>query len=292
MRIVGSLTTIPSRINSLIPTLLSLSTQTVPLDQIYLVIPRVSNKETAEYKIPTIIYSYAKIIIVNKDYGPITKLIGPLDQENDPDTRIITFDDDIIYPENLVEYLLKKSSTQPNSAIGTAGIRIGSFPSYLSFATNYDNSQNHWYNFKPSENGDNVDILAGYAGNLFKRRFFPITTTEIINHAFEELDVFKNDDVLISSYLSKAGVPRIVYPGPSILRREISYNDGLSNNLYNFVRSAYSAIKFCERKGLLSERVNVQWWKTVTGPFAFGILVIIMAIIIYKCSIFSSVAPI
>ena len=172
MRIIGSIATIPSRINDLEPTLESLHNQSHKLDQLYVVVPKYCKKEQCGYTIPVFIKKYAQLVVIDEDYWPLNKLVGPLQKEDDPQTRVLTFDDDIFYPANLVEYLQQQAQTRPNVAIGTAGIKIGSFPSYLSFSTNYDNASKRWYNFIPKPKGERVDIIVGYGGNMYKRTFF------------------------------------------------------------------------------------------------------------------------
>lgn len=76
--VVVSLTTIPSRIDHLLPTLLSLLTQTVPPDAILLCIPQTSLREPSKpYVIPPWLehMDMVKIIRSSEDYGPSTKLI-------------------------------------------------------------------------------------------------------------------------------------------------------------------------------------------------------------------------
>ena len=282
MKIVGSIATIPSRINNLKPTLISLYTQTLPLDKLYVVIPQWCKNEQSGYVVPNFIQQYCQLIVLDEDYGPLNKLVGPLKVEHAPETRIITFDDDIVYPNNLVQYLSKKAVERSNVAIGTAGIRIGSFPSYLSYVTNYDNAQRCWFNFDPVDNGSKVDILVGYAGNLYKRGYFPPAhkLDQLTSHALEDDNIYKNDDVLISSWLSKQRTDRYVYPGPEVLRRDISYHGGLSNDIYSFAKRAYKAIKSCEKRGLLCERVPVKWCWTVTGPIVLLITLLLVVVLL------------
>nr|QBK88172.1 MAG: glycosyltransferase [Marseillevirus LCMAC202] len=249
----------------------------------YVVIPKWCKKEQCGYDIPDFIHQYCQLIVLDEDYGPLNKLVGPLQKENAPETRIITFDDDIIYPDNLVKYLHEEIIKRPKAAIGTAGIRIGSFPSYLSYVTNYDNAPRRWFNFEPVDNGSKVDILIGYAGNMYKREYFPTAhkLEELTRHALEDDNIYKNDDILISSWLSKQGIDRYVYPGPEVLRRDVSYHGGLSNGIYSFAQKAYKAIKSCERRGLLCERVPVKWCWTVSGPIVLLLMLLLIVVLLY-----------
>ena len=77
--VVVSLTTIPSRIDSIQGTLLSLIAQTLPPDKILLSIPETSSRENGQhYTIPPWLKEMddkVTIVMSKVDYGPSTKLI-------------------------------------------------------------------------------------------------------------------------------------------------------------------------------------------------------------------------
>lgn len=129
-RVVVSLTTIPDRIDKLIPTLGSIYTQSVKVDQIILNIPYVSRKGQ-KYVIPSYFkyigqqsclkylrkadigqqscLKYCKHIKINRviDTGPSTKLLPTLKLfSSDENTRIIVIDDDQIYGSCFIEKLM------------------------------------------------------------------------------------------------------------------------------------------------------------------------------------------
>ena len=109
MRIVGSITTIPDRISLIEAVLDSILSQTRPLDCLYLNIPNIS-KKGKQYRIPE--FLKIKNLVLNRceDYGPITKLLPVLDIETDPDTYIVTFDDDRIVHRDVVKIITKKDN--------------------------------------------------------------------------------------------------------------------------------------------------------------------------------------
>ena len=92
---------------------------------IYACIPYTS-KKYGDYKIPGGWDFPSNVKIVRcKDYGPITKLIGCLEWETDPDTMIITIDDDQEYNKDIVlenvtqavkfpDYCLSSKTTDSN----------------------------------------------------------------------------------------------------------------------------------------------------------------------------------
>ncbi len=101
MRIIVSMTTIPSRINHIEPVLDSLINQTVKPYMIYLNIPKKYNRFESDIKIPDFINNkYAHIVRIfylENDYGPGTKFIGSLMNPLifDKDIIVVT-DDDVV----------------------------------------------------------------------------------------------------------------------------------------------------------------------------------------------------
>jgi len=103
-RVVLSLTTLPHHVPLLKDTIASLKAQMLVPARIYVNIPRGTNKRTgAEYTIPAWLLR-ERGVHVNRceEYGPLTKLLPTLQLETDPETVIITVDDDKIYPRDLV----------------------------------------------------------------------------------------------------------------------------------------------------------------------------------------------
>src|SRR5579862_1496481 len=107
MRVVASYTTLPSRYDVLQKSILSLKRQTHKLDAIYLTLPKKATRLNKEYPpISTELSSLCTVISSDIDYGPLTKIYGALVSENDPNTVIISCDDDVDFPDNFVETLI------------------------------------------------------------------------------------------------------------------------------------------------------------------------------------------
>ncbi|MEM0354166.1 MAG: hypothetical protein QXW79_01155 [Thermoplasmata archaeon] len=208
MRVVASLTTIPYNYSTLLVTLKTLLNQTYRLDAIYLGLPKNCRRLNKEY--PPIPSEIAEIctIVPCEDFGPITKLYGALVSEEDPDTVIITFDDDDKYAENLVEILLKHHLEFPNAAVGF-GNRFNHKIVDTDLPLEELDTFGNIYSV-PNE-GLNVDFLYGYSGVLYVRKFFPAKEKLIMdffNYAFIDNDAYCNDDVIISGYLSMHNIER------------------------------------------------------------------------------------
>ena len=104
-RVVISMTTIPSRLNKIAPTLCSILTQNRRVDEIRLNIPYKSMKGD-KYHIPKCFKKFKNIKIhrIETDLGPSTKLLPTLKDERD--SNIIVIDDDMIYGSKLVQKLV------------------------------------------------------------------------------------------------------------------------------------------------------------------------------------------
>lgn len=252
MRVVGSLSTTLHKISHIEPVLKSIQTQ--PLDKIYIIIDY-------ECPIPNFIHDYCTII---KSSG--NSLFATILAEKDPDTIIISFADNKIYPEGLVEKLLNKHYANPNVAIGSSGIRIGTFPFYFSTIHNQHDNNKHWFNFDIDSKGEEVDILSNEDGVLYKRNFFP-TQEEIQDYIDLQLD----DDVLSSGVLSLYNIPRLIFKMPRV--NEVYEK----SNVLSFLKSVYLA----KRSGMFSNPSAYQRRKTFTFPIILAtISIIILAILL------------
>ena len=99
-KIVFSLTTTPLRINNISPTFDSLVKQTIKPNYILLNLPYKFDRTGEYYKIPSFLNYYDNVVVnrFDKDYGPITKLVGAIKYiPKDEDTWIIITDDDNLY---------------------------------------------------------------------------------------------------------------------------------------------------------------------------------------------------
>jgi hypothetical protein len=286
MRVVCSLTTIPSRIdcNNLVKVLESIKNQDRPFDAIYLTVPKFFKRGNKPYPhLPDCILSYCTPVYIDTDYGPISKIVGGLMMEQDPNTIIIVVDDDSRYPKTLVSNLLDKHNKFPNCAISTGGFIYGKFPGLISVrARNINNfgSQLVKYWFEIPENTP-ADLLLGVYGVLYKRGFFPSydeVNKELLELALSDPIVFRNDDVLLSCYLNSKDIPRIVVDGDPL---ELSFNsrDALSANIKTST-DIIKAFNTCKKWGLFKKQEHISFFRSFLGPIIILLLIIIIIIII------------
>ena len=119
--IVVTLTTTPSRIGLLAPTLKSLLDQSRPPARIVLNVPRFSQREQVAYAVPRDLAALQSVQIRRcDDLGPGTKLIPSVAAEP-PDTPLLAVDDDRIYPAWLVLHYERAAARWPDRALTLSG---------------------------------------------------------------------------------------------------------------------------------------------------------------------------
>lgn len=269
MRVVVSLTTIPSRLKYLESILKVIKNQTIQPDITYLNLPYHSKKEDVDYTLPPqqLLDKYNVQIIRCEDLGPITKLVPVLEREEDPDTIIITMDDDMEYTNDRIEQLLNTSAKLPNCAISGDGWIVGSWYNYLTYIIN------------PSKDLA-VDIIQGCSACLYKRKFFG-DASELLDYPLEvKKYAFIHDDVWISGYLALRGVDRIVQSDyKKHINRQIANINALSSKIsfyYRIVRVIY----YFKGKGVFNELTPLSLRSVGIWIIIVLIILIIMLFII------------
>jgi len=277
MRVVISLTTLPDRYENLKDTLNSLHNQIVKSDCIYLTLPYVAKRSGKTYpELPTDLCQLCTVVRCEVDYGPICKIYGALVSEHDPNTIIITVDDDVIYPTNFIKLMVEKSMIKPRAAVTGTGILL--HDGYMSINTNFNKIQllNGFLCGFPINKYRKVDIVQGVSGVLYKRWFFPKDKLyeKLFHYAMEDDDLFKSDDILISSYLCSKNIKRYIFEKMPLVDVNISSPDALSHNLVGMLNVFKNAVNKCKKLGLLkkiekssiiySPHFKVNFWIIIT----------------------------
>lgn len=192
-----SMTTTPTRIGKIAPVLDSIAAQTVRPDRIFLHVPRVFRRDSSTYDIPEFVTSNP-LVVVNRceDYGPATKILPMISAISDPEAVLISIDDDVVYHPTFVETLLRYSEAYPEAVI--SGTTYGDVSE--SFATVERRAGPE--NFLPAE------LLEGYSGVLYKRRFLD-------GFRFAHLDNENcrlGDDYILSNHIRKTRTILITEP--------------------------------------------------------------------------------
>lgn len=281
VRVVATYTTIPTRYDILYQSIRSIQKQTRPPDRIYLTIPRHCTRLNKDYSmLPEIIENQCTVLYIDNDYGPITKLYGALMSESDPETLIVSCDDDCIFEPTHIEKLLIHHKTHPNSVIGSSGALIGAGVVFLSIHRGVNELilPNSFTSYNIPPEGRNVDILFGCSGILYTRKFFPPQQElydKLLQYTLRHHSIFLNDNILISGYLSKNNIPRKVFidiPNVQIIYQK----DNLTNNLTDIPARLNAPLMHIKQYGLFPTTEPV----TINESPAWRIMVLIILIIV------------
>lgn len=214
--IVVSFSTTPYRINKIKPVLQTLFNQNVKINKIYLSIPNKFKRDKLEYVIPQWLKDEQRVTILRtEDYGPATKLLGVLEQVRlSPKTIIITVDDDIHYPKNLILHLAYTAKKFPNNVIALSGADI-----------DYDETANvrspgHGVIDK-FESNSLVDVVKGFSGVAYRAGFFDESIFQIKDAPNA---CYIHDDFYISFYLARHSIPRRILNNKLLSIADIHWN--------------------------------------------------------------------
>lgn len=223
--IVVSLTTTPYRINQMRPVIDFILQEKLPLKTVYVNIPYIFKRDNLEYKIPEWLENNDRITILRtKDYGPGTKLLGTLEQAQlPPNAIIITLDDDIKYPKNILLYLAYKAKSNPEVAAGLSGMN----PHYNKQGVIItDSLTGIGLKFDKRPNAS-VAILEGFAGIAYRRHFFDNSIFALEDAPRE---CRNSDDLFISFYLAKQGIVRQVLRNKYMSLERVKWNEAVGFN--------------------------------------------------------------
>ena len=198
-RVVVSLTTSPKRIEQIKPVIDCMMNQTKKPDLIYLNLPKVFLRNNTIFKseLPEFITSN-KLVKVNfcDDIGPATKIIPTVYNETDDETYILSIDDDIYYPPYIIESYLYYSDIFPDSIISGRSYMYNNSPEQLKI---YNKMKEKIPEFK----GFLSDLLEGFSGVLYQRKFF---TMPFLSDFYKYLYVNSckfGDDFYLSNFFKK-----------------------------------------------------------------------------------------
>uniref|UniRef100_M4BUQ5 Glycosyltransferase 2-like domain-containing protein n=1 Tax=Hyaloperonospora arabidopsidis (strain Emoy2) TaxID=559515 RepID=M4BUQ5_HYAAE len=218
-RMVFSFTTTSQGIDKMQPTLDGLVHQTDDFDAIYVIIPRtyqdrpvtipswlltadsmLNRTEFHGLSFATGTSSYhpkVRIVVLDTDLGPASKVLGTLLVEQDPDTIIVYGDDDRVYPPQLRERVQHYTQKYPTDAIAVLGGWIS--------------AEDGLYCGRSLAVGVNrVSFVGGAGGVAVKRKFFGMG--EATMPAFQVRNLskacFLGDDYYLSHLLSRNSVRR------------------------------------------------------------------------------------
>ena len=203
---VITMTTIPSRIFKIEKILNSLQKQLFPPNYIILNIPEKYNRfdDTIE-EMPSFITTNPKIIVnrVKTDYGPATKMLGILEDDNlpiDKDTIVLVADDDVVHRPLWAYKLLFNIVTNPRSVSSIFNANHHSNPivfgnggwGFYMDILNTDDIMEHFERFKD----DCIFVDDDFFTNYFNNKKIPILRAGTPVLYGEDIKVLKVDNAL------------------------------------------------------------------------------------------------
>ena len=200
MRIIASMTTIPSRIDRIRPAIESVLCQTVPVEHLELNVPYVCVRTNDVYTLPKWLTEMERVkVFRTNDYGPITK-ISPtlLRYKDDQKTYLWSVDDDFAYPPNQLEMLCRGHHTSEYRILARHG---GDFDA--------DGNITFKYGQMP------VSMFEGFGTVLYPPACIGEDFLEYVQTTSKNADCRHSDDIVLSLYFSSRHVPIFIWNLPS-----------------------------------------------------------------------------
>ena len=202
MRIIVTMTVIPTREESAVDALISILNGTVKPDAIYVNVPKTYArfKEALDpHFIPYLTDVLGvHVIILDHDRACFNKILPVLAYETDPDTLCVTIDDDLVYVPLFIHGLLE-GWKEFGGVVGYSGIMYPEHAEKVTGKIKYVVNQDH---------GKPVDILENGFGTMFPLqvlREFPN-----IEPLTSDTDptMYLSDDYVIARYYDFKGVKK------------------------------------------------------------------------------------
>ena len=199
----------------------------------------------------------------------------------------------MIYPPDLVSSLISHHELYPNSAIGSSGMLLRYNCPMCAITPNEDNFVYRIPKFAIPPQGRKVDSIYGYPGALYLRKFFPsggIAELEekFLRYALIDDNMYINDDIVISGYLSLVQIDRRIFTGIPSVSFVVSDETGarvrneneISYDLSKFFRRMNAAIITSKSLDMYNTTEPVDISETIAGVSAIVIFSAIIVIIL------------
>lgn len=282
-RTVVSLTTLPGRYEKLRRMLSSLAQQTLRPDAVYLGIPLRSKRLKVDYgELPRDILDQVTLVRLKEDYGPVCKLIGALERETDAETLIVTLDDDVMYPADHLERMVRHAREHPQAAVAASGLILAKSGLQV-FGAYHSVCRNRLFSFAIGKEGREIDVVYGFSGVCYRRGFFGEDVEDcLLGLGRDNSALFMNDDVLLSGYLSARGVKRMVfadfapigYTGLDAEETDISYHR------LRMIARMQRAVLLCRKKGMFKSTSRLEPSENLNSKILLIAMLVIVTLLL------------
>lgn len=195
-KVVVSTTTIPGRLEYISHIVNNMYTQSYRPDKLYLNIPRECRRLQSMYSDEEVARIDTKggwvEVVRCKDYGPATKLLGSIDKITDPETIVITVDDDQDYTSGLIYMLVSHAQRLKDAVVCTQAATIHMRATSCTGRTN-----------------DTAEVMyaEGFGGIAYRRKFITPQWFDMYSNISSEC--WLSDDLVFSTLLAEQGVKRV-----------------------------------------------------------------------------------
>jgi hypothetical protein len=214
-----SLTTSPKRIHELENVLSNLDLENIK--NIIVSLPERFGRDQSEYVIPEWLSKHPKVKILRfeKDEGPISKLLPAIDylKRADPESYLITIDDDVGYPMGMVKELITAAASYPEAVIAGSGQNFRFYRIKTELAERMRAERlatplpSAAFSVKDLS-VTSVEVVEGYGGILYPVK----KVNEALMRKFSALsrEAYTSDDLVISVALGLSGVLKLALNTP------------------------------------------------------------------------------
>jgi hypothetical protein len=201
MKIIASMTTIPSRIASIKPVVAAALLQTVRIDRVEINIPFRLARKNQDYQIPSWMLTMSRLEVYRtEDFGSITKVAPTFIRCKDAkDTFIWSIDDDCVFPSNQLETLMKAHDRSKRRILTRYGGELRN-----------DGTVQNWYG------SGQVSFLEGFGGVLYPpQSVLPDDFERFLRLTSQNSDCRESDDIVLSMYFNRIGMPIYLHNVPT-----------------------------------------------------------------------------
>lgn len=206
MKLIATLTTLPSRIAFIEPVLTSILNQSHPPEEIHLQLPKHCEKEAKGYQLPDFIANYPQIKVFehDTDYGPATNWLPALDFLQRQDVLLLIMDDDCFYPPVMVEQLMRHYRENTGRVYcSTGGLLKGN--DIREFQVDRFRHSGALTIITDNKRPISVDTVQGFSLILFDINLIKESTLLLTSH---DLSGFA-DDILLSGLFERSLIERV-----------------------------------------------------------------------------------
>jgi hypothetical protein len=204
--LVVSLTTIPSRIGCIKPTLISLLQQSRRPGVVEINLARRPLKHDIPWRIPPWLTALNAVRVrwLPHDFGPASKLIPTLQRYGKTSARIVVVDDDMLYSPRLIESFLRAERQFSNQGECVLCVNGYLLPRSGRFDKGHSSDRRIRHGIR------RVGVVEGCGGYMLKADH--LVYEDLTNTTHAPQDCLQLDDNWISGHLSRRGIAKYQVP--------------------------------------------------------------------------------